>query len=205
MVKGYVDDRENFNISGINADIEKKRLEIGDLSFPEIDLVIENKWSWSDLFASIRDNRIYEQMIRMQEYKYKFIYVMDNYYDFIEEPTKKAFETINIKSEIAYGIHIIRVHNIEMYYYSVNKLIDALANGIDTSKDVLRSVGKLTSVEDRKISAICCAGNIGYDNAVILLEENSIKKLAEMDIKQLMKYKGIGYTRAENIYKLLNE
>lgn len=123
-----IDNRESKIIQNINNDLkfEKKNLDIGDIIIKNdnIILIIERK-TLSDLWASIKDGRYKEQKIRLIDYKNKntnvyLCYLIEN------DDFKISIDILNgfkINSMFRDNIYIVETSNILHTVSIIEKII----------------------------------------------------------------------------------
>ena len=88
-----IDDRESKSIISYarrhweHADIEVKRLEVGDYVFPDLKIAVEMKWSFNDLASSINDDRVFRQLHNMaQNFEHSTLIIVGDYDKVYSDP-----------------------------------------------------------------------------------------------------------------------
>ena len=194
-----VDNRERklmklFDEQYENIIYEAKQLDIADVVISK-DVAVERKEGY-DLIASIIDNRLFEQLIRLKD-------TYDNPILIIEGLNKKVFENIGMKISSVYGalakisykmgIAIIPTPNLEHTAVAIERL--AYREQIKNGETVFsRKAPKNMSEEDRRIYILEGLIDIGSKKAKLLIEAFNTPYRALRAIKKTE----ILYTRTGN-------
>lgn len=218
-----IDNRESKIIQNINNDLkfEKKNLDIGDIIIKNdnIILIIERK-TLSDLWASIKDGRYKEQKIRLIDYKNKntnvyLCYLIENDDFKISIDILNGFkinsmfrdniyivETSNILHTVSIIEKIIKNFNKFSYNFIENNNYDSnikTKKGDNLTKDIcyINQLSQIPGIS-KKIAQFIASHYPSFTLLIDHLKENSYNILADLKING----RKIG-KKAQNIYNFL--
>ncbi len=208
-IKIYIDDREPDKLckkaEKIIPGIEKKRLKVGDIVCNERSIVIERK-EVRDFAQSLQDRRIYRQVNNMKEnYENCYVIIIGDFLSVL----KNKYIHFNTKQLIGgmasiavrYNIPVIRVDN-NSQFLQLSKAIIEKSDGkkVDEEKIVLQT----HRTKDVNLNILTCIPGIGPGHAKRILENyDSVGEICNTSVEDLMKIKGVGKQKAENIKKWL--
>ena len=225
ILKIIIDNRERKLMSLLDkkyphVQYEAKQLDIADVVISK-DVAIERKEGF-DLVASIIDNRLFEQLIRLKD-------TYENPILIIESLNNDVFENIGMKissiygalAKISYkmGISVIPTQSLEHTAVAVERL--AYREQIKHGESVFsRKAPKNMSIEDRRVYIIEGLIDIGSKKAKILIDTfktpyNVLKAIKQTEILYtktgnpkgikgpLEKLSGFGWKFVEKNHKIL--
>ncbi|MEM2925611.1 MAG: ERCC4 domain-containing protein [Methanocellales archaeon] len=225
-MKIFIDHREPEKIaqflSEYYIDFEIKQLPAGDLWIvKDGELVLIERKTISDFVASLRNNRLWEQLLRFSSsteiagYKIKrCLLVLEGRF---EEYVQDYYEDSKLWASImgallevlyVYNIPVLLAENDEALRALLRVLIKRELQGKNEqppkARWYLREAVNLP-VKDSRIIALAAIPLIGEVMARNLLEHfGSLERIARASIKELQAVKGIGRVRASKIYEVFH-
>jgi ERCC4-type nuclease len=209
LLDGTLDDREP-NIDGLNLNIKKQRIEIGDLVVPDIEFCVEIKTS-VDWWQSILDGRAITQPENMVVYKHRIAYEISINRNVLDPTKIKAVSTIKQKWFYKYGIPVFTVANRVELAYCINKYVDFLSDGFDENERGKHQIlmppkENRETFYDKRVRVIALADQVGLELSRRVVDKfGTIADIMNLTPVQLMQVDKIGEARANNIYDLLHK
>jgi len=177
-----------------NIDVETKQLDIADIVISE-DVAIERKEGF-DFVASIIDNRLFEQCLRLKETYTTPILVLEGLNDKVFENTGMKITSIyGALSKIAYklGIAVIPTRNLDDTAIVIERI--AYREQVKDGATVLsRKAPKSMSIEERRTFIVEGFVDIGPKKAKSLIE----KYETPYYVFKAIKHTEVIYTRTGN-------
>jgi Fanconi anemia group M protein len=177
-----------------NIEFEAKQLDIADIVISE-DVAIERKEGF-DFVASIIDNRLFEQLIRLKETYSTPILVLEGLNDNVFENTNMKISSIyGALSKIAYklGIAVIPTRNLNDTAIVIERI--AYREQVKDGASILsRKAPKNMSIEERRSFIVEGFVDIGPKKAKSLIETYE----TPYKVFKAIKHTKITYTRTGN-------
>ena len=199
LLKIIIDIRERKLISLLekkfpNIKFETKQLDIADIVITE-DVAIERKEGF-DFVASIMDNRLFEQCLRLKETYTTPILILEGLNDNVFEKTGMKITSIyGALSKVAYklGIAVIPTRNLDDTAIVIERI--AYREQVKDGASVLsRKAPKSMSIEERRTFIVEGFVDIGPKKAKSLIE----KYETPYHVFKAIKHTEITYTRTGN-------
>jgi ERCC4-type nuclease len=178
----------------------EQRLDIGDYLIG--DYIVEYK-SWEDLYASMNDGRLWEQLNNMRQYphpmiavvgeKYKALYEMSRFRRGSKQSLEKTIRSGLVTIYKSFPVPVMMFENDKEFC----KFIESLFNSLNKEKRKYRPVfhkRKPKTIEEVKENVVAeSRGGVSIGKAKTLLDASgySIKKMIE-NVDMLGNVKGIG-------------
>ncbi len=198
-LKVIVDDRERklmkfLDLNEESIEYECAHLDIADIVFSE-DTAAERK-EGNDFISSIKDNRLFEQLLRLKECYSNAILILEGLNDKVLNRTNMRLSSIYaILAKISYvmGIAVISTRNLEDTVILIERI--AYREQIKKGETLFaRSNPKGMSKEDRKIFIVEGLINCGPKKAKELIQVFG----TPYNVFKAIKKTNIVYTRAGN-------
>lgn len=212
-----------------NVDVEIAVLTLGDILIARDDetaVLIERK-SFRDFVVSIRNNRLWEQLLGMMRaeevrglpIKRKLLAVHGNFSDYLFHHGEEHAESVEkfwssmmgaiLTTFFVYGIPLVMMENDDAFYaFLVTELkreIDGKNDDVPESRwyrDWRKSPWELPTRDDKRI-LLSAIPMIGEEHARNLMEHfGTIANVANASIEELQEVPGIGEKRAKRIYDI---
>lgn len=199
----YVDDREPpkiFNyLDKKQVVYEKKRLDVGDFVYKS--WVFERK-SMQDLYGSILDGRIYEQLENMKlNYEHSVVLISGKLSDLNHKYCKYPDSILTVIATILTK-HNISVIRCETDYLLIKQLIK-ICNKVDTPFEGFVKRLRFTG-DDVYLNIIMCVPKLGKKKARQIYDKYKLKELMEVKEEDLLLIPGIGKKMAEKIKEIFS-
>tara|TARA_R110001592_G_scaffold242512_1_gene503126 strand:- start:201 stop:878 length:678 start_codon:yes stop_codon:yes gene_type:complete len=218
MIK--IDSREDSQLSRHLIEIckrekieyEKVWLEIGDYIIG--DCCIEAKSS-ADFLASVRNNRIFNQLDNMDRTYNKNIILIYGDLDYAVSYLKRTkYDSVawrgKLKKTFVGALTSIALHTdvkpvwVDSYRTAAH-IIAATTKHIDKELIIHKELPKKIKTDDVRVDVLSEIKGVSVEKAKALLKSfGSIAEISMADIKEITIHKGIGKTTANNILKALN-
>lgn len=223
-MKIYVDYRERELVEVLKerfGDIEEVNLKVGDLvlALDDYVVVLERK-SAPDFIESLRSNRLWEQLLRMQsvdkifgkEVRRRFLLLHGSISGLIlHEFDEKLWASLSgafMEVVYVYGIPIFFLEDDRALPTFIRILVDREKRGANEAMPKERWFRrKLEGIpgKDERIYLLSSIPGIGNELARNLLEHfGSVERIARAGINELTMVEGIGRKRAEKIYEVFH-
>lgn len=191
----------------LNVQSEVKQLPIGDFLFDK-KVVFEYKTA-NDFISSVKNNRIFKQCKRMQQYPFPFVIVVGNVFDRIKELykynpySKKPFTEKNYLGALAtildIGCNVVQVNTQHQAFDAMYRIAKVHIENNRDKKAIDKPVCKMT---DPIATFLSCVDGVGTTTAVLIknqLKLNSLEDLCNVTFEDLTSVKGIGAKTARKI------
>jgi len=194
----FVDDREtDAGIHEILAQFVQivvvKRLEFGDIYFPSVDLVIERK-EMSDLFNSMIDKRIFEQVKSMLEHhKHCAVCVSGNLTNYASRKADMGTARFNTIKKQALGVSASILANSKRFAKNILENFATYENDIDVCYWSAKYAASLKKC-DEKIET-------GEDKDAKYVKLLDMEDTGVFMVNALRWVKGIGKVKAMQLYE----
>lgn len=191
----FYDEREH-NVNILN-------LDTGDYVFDD-KVVFEFK-TWSDMFNSIHDNRVFDESLRQRdEYPYHYVIIVGNDKD--KQKALYDLHKLNIKFKIKqyYGA-VARLNTYTNVIYAPNttkafRIMECQSEKCLDSKPIIRELNDKT--DNVALNILMFLPHIKYNRAKLItdsLELETVEDLFKVTREDLLKVNGIGDKLAESI------
>ena len=210
-----IDNRENKRIKKATEYYESKdhivsveKLDTGDYVF-ENKVVFEYK-TYSDMFTSIMDNRLFDESLRQIEaYPYHYVIIVGNDKD--RQKASYNLYKLNIRFNIKqyYGA-VARLNTYTNVIYAPNtpkafKIMECQAEKCLDNKPMIRELNKKT--DNPALNILMFLPDIKYNRAKLIVDSlhlETVEDLFSITKKDLTDIKGIGDKIADNILSNLS-
>jgi len=200
-----VDDREDKKFIAVGREIfpnlQVKRLLVGDIVIPEVNLAIEHKGG-VDYPASFRDGRLYKQAKAMSDsFANSFVFFVGNwqklqrkkhYEWFQKEQWHGSKATLNCE----YQVPLVECTSNKDFWFQVQAHIKKCDPNREPHEPHIDLPKPDTSIELRWM---LCINRLGRKRAKLFLEQYSFWDLPNISEKELMEIEGIGPGLARRI------
>lgn len=209
-MKIRIDNRENKRIKKAEKYYKEKehtvtveKLDTGDYVFDD-KVVFEYK-TYSDAFASIMDNRLFDESLRQREkYDYHYVIIVGNDKDRKNALYKLYKLNVRFKIKQYYGA-VARLNTYTNVIYAPNtmkafKIMECQAEKCLDDKPLIRSLNKKT--ENIALNILMFMPDIKYQRAKSIcdtLDLNTVEDLMNLTKKDLLSVNRVGDTIADNI------
>lgn len=189
---------------GIELEVKKERLLVGDYVVTEKNLCIERK-SFTDFINSIRSRHLYEQLLNMENnYEHNYLIISGNIKDLAFNPnvsyTVNEFVGSIASLMVRFNVKIMIVNNDNQLIKLVFKIIEK-----SYSTKVVSCITKVKRTnEDIKVAMLCCIPKLGESKSRELLKKYKISDLPKLTKQELMNIDGIGNKLSESIINVFN-
>ncbi len=199
-----VDDRERLMLRvfhELNEKVEVKRLDIGDFVIGNV--CVERK-TIRDFVNSIIDKRLFTQIDLMKKNYEKQILIVEGEGDIYSQRNvhPNAIRGAIASIAIDFGVPIIRTSS----PIETAKMLIAIDRRISKeSKEVSLHKRKPISENELQVYIVSSLPEVGTLLAKNLLKKyRSIKRIFNLNEKELMEVEGIGKRKAKKIYEIIN-
>lgn len=193
----------------LNYDVSVEQLETGDYVFDD-KVVFEYK-TYSDMFTSIMDRRVFDESLRQSEkYPYHFVIIVGNDKD--RKNTMYRLYKMRIKFTMKqyYGA-VARLNTYTNVIFAPNtskafKIMKCQAEKCLDSKPMIRELNKKS--ENVALNILMFLPEIKYNRAKNICETldlHTVEDLMNLTREDLMSVKRIGGTIADNILRHLSD
>ena len=173
-------------------------LVVGDFAVHGLDACVEHKSK--DLNSSLQSGLVVNQLINMlKNYKISVLATTGNW-DLtgkMERPLIGRLASIIARADVEKVLAIIPLNNYNQLIYFVQKLFEKVEDEQKTHKGLIYT--NIANTNSR-LDALSCPKTIGPKLAGLLLDKfETIQNIANAEIEDYMKIKGIGRKKAEKI------
>lgn len=209
-MKVRIDNRENKRIKKAekyykeqNHEVTVEKLETGDYIF-EDKVAFEFK-TYSDMFASIMDNRVFDESLRQKEkYDYHFVIIVGNDKDRQNALYKLYKLNVRFKIKQYYGA-VARLNTYTNVIYAPNvskafKLMECQAEKCLDNKPLIRNLNKKT--DNIALNILMFMPDIKYQRAKSIcdaLDLKTVEDLMNLEREDLLSVNRVGDKIADNI------
>jgi ERCC4-type nuclease len=189
-----------------------------------VSAIIERK-KMADLFASLRDDRLWKQLINMSNASREtgvksFLMTIGDFptYNYFTKRKctqkdyayySKTFETIELKTQLSFGVGFKQFKTLDQFISYIVKMVKCIST-IGTSNRPVMSKKNNVTYEDLRSDIFCCIPDVGRTTGDTLASKHSIVDVANMskeslaDIRVGKNKRRIGEQTATLILKSLN-
>lgn len=200
----FIDNRENEEMKTLleryGIKVNKKQLEIGDILISNR-IVIERKTA-SDFEASIIDNRLFEQALKLTENYETPIIVIEGEMK-ANRIRQNAFIGAYLSLITDYKIGVINTKNMKETAEYIYLLVKREQQNQKRGVRLIVKTKALTS-EEKRLRVLESFPSVGPKTAKKIMEKySSLEKFFNSDIKELEKV--IGKAKAKEVYELIHK
>lgn len=163
-------------------------LPVGDFIHEEKDICIERK-TIADFIGSIRSGHLQKQLLQMQQYKHKYLFISGDIRQYVvNDPSWTAEHHAGslISCSVRYDVKIIQFPNDMQLVKGVKKLCDKIDDG--KVVNFLQTEAFKPKAEDLPFSLLMCFNGVGQKKAQKFLKKKEIQQEIKIFLEIMEKH-----------------